>query len=139
MSASIHMHIEVRSGDTWYHYASPSLFRQGNTIFFDLLGGIYDKHKPIVPPRGLPENLSFVTQHDWKQDSEGYSLHHAGWLSADELWELQAQINKLYSEPNTVSMASDLESGLLHTFINGNVLAMHQGWDDLRLIFWFDN
>ena len=40
---------------------------------------------------------------------------------------------------NVDSMEYELETGILHTFINGNTLAQHQGWDDLRLIFWFDN
>ena len=87
MGASIHMHIEVKSGDTWHHYAAPSMFR--NAVFFDLVAGIYDKLQPVAPLRGLPENLSFVTQHDWKQDSENFRPHHVGWLKAKELIELQ--------------------------------------------------
>ena len=62
MGAKIHMHIEVKSSDTWYHYAAPSMFR--DRVFFDLLGGIYNKEAAVVPPRGLPEDLSFVTKRD---------------------------------------------------------------------------
>ena len=138
MGASIHMHIEVKSGDTWHHYAAPHMFKDG--VFFDLIAGIYDKLQPVVPPRGLPENLSFVTQHDWDQDSKDFSrLHHAGWLSAKELVELQDRLNYIYAESTRPALSYDLETGLLHTYINGNALAIHQGWDDLRLIFWFDN
>lgn len=137
MGASIHMHIEVKSGDAWHHYAAPHMFRNG--IFFDLVAGISGKLQPVVPPRGLPENLSFVTQHDWGQDSESYRLHHAGWLSADELFELQRRLNEVYRGSLLDRMDYDLEDGFLHTYINGNALASHQGWDDLRFIFWFDN
>ena len=137
MGASIHMHIEVKSGDTWHHYAAPNMF--WNAVFFDLVAGIYDKLQPVAPLRGLPENLSFVTQHDWKQDSENFRPHHVGWLKAKELIELQGRLNYIYAESTKNPISYGLESGLLNTFINGNSLASHQGWDDLRLIFWFDN
>ena len=136
MGASIHMHIEVKSGDTWYHYAAPSMFR--DRAFFDLVGGIYNEEAAIVPPRGLPEDLSFVTKHDWNQDRMGYRLHHAGWLKAEELRMLQQKLDEKFLDSKK-AMKYDLESELLHTYINGNALASHQGWDDLRLIFWFDN
>lgn len=136
MGAKIHMHIEVKSGDTWHHYAAPAMFR--NRVFFDLLGGIYNEAAAIVPPRGLPEDLSFVTKHDWDQDREGYRLHHPGWLKAEELWTLQEKLNER-SLDSKMMLEHDLEAGLLHTYINGNALASHQGWDDLRFIFWFDN
>ena len=137
MGASIHMHIEVKAGDTWHHYAAPHMFR--NRDFFDLVAGVYGRHQPIVPPRGLPENPTFVTRHDYEQDSKGCRLHHTGWLGADELEELQQRINEVFHVSNVDSMEYELETGILHTFINGNTLAQHQGWDDLRLIFWFDN
>lgn len=137
MGASIHMHIEVKSHGIWYHYAAPHMFR--NFIFFDLLGGIYGKHQPVVPPRGLPHDRTFVTQHDWTQDGESSRLHHAGWLSANELPELQARIKELCQGTGADPMSYDLECGILNTFVNGNSLSQHQGWDDLRLIFWFDN
>ena len=136
MGAKIHMHIEVKSSDTWYHYAAPAMFR--DRVFFDLLGGIYNKEAAVVPPRGLPEDLSFVTKHDWDQDREGYRLHHPGWLKAEELWTLQEKLNER-SLDSKMMLEHDLEAGLLHTYINGNALASHQGWDDLRFIFWFDN
>lgn len=135
MGTSIHMHIEVKHNDTWHHYAAPHMFR--NRDFFDLVAGAYGG-QPIVSPRGLPENLSFVTQHDFEQDSRGYRLHHTGWLGADELVKLQERINEVFHVSNVTSMEYDLESGIFHTFINGNTLAQHQGWDDLRFIFWFD-
>ena len=55
------------------------------------------------------------------------------------LEELQQRINEVVHVSNVDSMEYELETGILHTFINGNTLAQHQGWDDLRLIFWFDN
>ena len=79
-----------------------------------------------------------MTQHDFEQDSRGYRLHHTGWLGADELVKLQERINEVFHVSNVTSMEYDLESGIFHTFINGNSLAQHQGWDDLRFIFWFD-
>lgn len=136
MGAGIHMHIEVKSNGIWYHYAAPSMFR--NRVFFDLVGGIYNSEAAIVPPRGLPEDLSFVTKHDWDQDCESYRLHHVGWLKADELLALQAELERKFKVVED-ELTYDLEEGFLHTYINGNALAFHQGWDDLRFIFWFNN
>lgn len=140
MGTSIHCHLEVSDGDKWYHWSAPAIYR--DEIFFDLLAGIYGRIPPIVPLRDLPEGMSEVTSFCYNQDVENYSpLHHRGWLKSEELDLLQIELNKHFKalHPEISPRKYDLEDGYFHTFINGNAIMLHQGWKDVRLIFWFDN
>ena len=136
MGASIHMHIELKSGDTWHHYSAPHIFR--NTVFFDLVSGMYERIKPVTSPRGLPQDITFVTKFCYDQDRSGYHLHHEGWLGADEIVKLQRCMIQEYESRGLDRMDADLDDNFFHTYINGNSVIQHQGWDDVRFIFWFD-
>lgn len=142
MSTSIHMHLEVKKDDQWLHFAAPNMYYDG--VFFDLIAGIHVETDQIVPLRGLPEavpgsEISEVTQFCYEQDQQNFRLHHIGWLGADELILLQKCLNDQYDKSKNDWRSYDLEEHYFHTFINGNAVALHQGWDDIRLIFWFDN
>lgn len=139
MGAKIHMHLEVKKDGRWLHFAVPHMYR--GCQFFNLLAGIYSG-EPIVPLRGLPsevdgECMSEVTRFCYNQDRQGYRLHHEGYLLAEELVALQERLWDIFGDKGKDE--HDLEFGYFHTCINGNTIAQHQGWDDVRLIFWFDN
>ena len=135
MSTSIHMHIEVKKDGQWQHYSAPSMLREGQ--FFDLLAGIYGIDTPVVPVKGLPNDMSGITQYCYEMDSESYCPHHQGWLSSAELRLLQQRLRDL--NPAMDPFDVDLEGVFFHCYINGNAVSSHQGFEDSRLIFWFDN
>lgn len=139
MGTSIHMHIEVKDGSQWHHYASPHMYR--DRTFFQLLANVYPGSQitPLSFERGLPEDISFVTRHDYKQDCENYAVHHESWLSSSEIEELQQRLNEIYRGTTKPFREYDLEDHYFNTMINGNPVFLHQGWDDVRFIFWFDN
>lgn len=136
MGATIHMHIETKLGDNWFHYSAPSIFRDRD--FFEIVAGIYEG-QPMIVPRGLPEKLSFETQRSFDLDSKRFKPHHIGWLSSKELVELQKRLIEIGEEQGKNSLECDLEEEYFHTYICGNSIACHKGWDDSRFIFWFDN
>lgn len=138
MGASIHCHLEVFDGDKWYHWSAPCIYR--DSIFFDLVAEIYGKLDSIVPLRGLPDDMSEVTKICYEQDKESYYPHHEGWLSAQELDLLQLRLVQYYKKiPTKNPREYDLEDHYFHTYIHGNSIVLHQGWEDARFIFWFDN
>jgi len=135
MGATIHMHIEVQKDGQWLHYSAPSILRDRD--FFDLVAGIYCNLDPIVTPRGLPADISPLTSYCYALDEESYRLHHQGWLSSKELLALQCRLNEIY--PEKFSLEKDLEESYFHCYIDGGAIATHKGFDDARLIFWFDH
>lgn len=64
-------------------------------------------------------------------------LHHQGWLSSDELRELQRRLIEL--QPYAPSLETDLEEAYFHCYIRGNAISSHKGFDDSRFVFWFSN
>lgn len=141
MGMSIHMHIETKKNGQWHHFSAPALMR--DSWFFALLRGqdmelAQNKGiKPVAPIKGLPDDLSFVTAFCHEQDKKSYKIHHESWLGADELVTLQERMDDIFKDKDPLER--DLDYSYLHTYINGNSVASHQGWDDVRLIFWFDN
>lgn len=137
MGASIHMHIEVKKNGRWLHYSAPAINR--DQTFFGMVAGLDTGIEPVVPPKGLPDDLSEVTLFCLEQDKENYKIHHATWLGTNELFDLQDAL-KAYHEPlGHGPLVYDLEYAYFNTYINGNSIAQHQGWDDVRLVAWFDN
>ena len=138
MGASIKMHIEVKDKQgSWHHYHAPHMFRQ--TEFFDLVAGFYHPTEAIVPPRGLPADLSMVTRFCHEQDKSSYKLKSEGWLGADELEKLQKEIDRRHPFKNGCrENEPDLEFGYFHALINDNCGFQHQGWEDVRLVCWFE-
>ena len=58
-------------------------------------------------------------------------------LSADDLLRLQNHLQEL--NPYDSPMKWDLEDSIFCTYIGGNAIARHDGWDDARIICWYDN
>lgn len=137
MGATIHMHVETRRGDTWFHFAAPSILR--DRTFFQLLADLDGDgvRKPVAPARGLPADLSEVTRFCRRQDGERVKCHHESYLTASELETLQERLWDIFGDRG--ALQHDLEGHYFNTYINGNTVAQHQGWDDVRLVYWFDN
>ena len=137
MSIGSHMHIEVKKDGKWFHFASPDIPR--DSAFFDLVSGVCLRLKPVADPRGLPGDMSEITRFCHDQDRQHNRLHHRGWLDSGELAELQRRLDEHYGGSGKDPREYDLEHGYLRTSIDGGTIADHRGWDDARLVFWFDN
>lgn len=143
MSTTIHAHIEVKKGDRWLHFAAP--FVDKNYLLFAAINGerIEDfresMRERIIPQASinhLPTDLSEVTRLCYQQDNEGYRLHGMGCLTATDIRNLQQHLNDINENS---CKRYDLEEDVFKTYINGNSIASHQGWDDVRIVFWYDN
>ncbi len=142
MGTTIHAHIEVKRGNRWLHYGAPNVDR--NYFVFACISGerkedlrepIRSRIKPQASITGLPDDMSEVTKFCYNQDKHGMITHGEGVLTADNLRSLQSHLR----EDNDFYIRYDLEEDVFRTYINGNSIASHQGWDDVRIVFWYDN
>lgn len=138
MGANIHQHIEVKKDGKWYHYSAPHTER--DYLYFGFLSGIRGMAEPVVPLRGLPSDITFVTKVDYEQTKGlGLTPTHEGWIGQSELEEVQFRLNRRFKNTGVNPLEYDLEEHYLSTYINGSTVARHEGWDDVRLVFWFDD
>lgn len=129
MGRTIHAHIEAKIDNDWHHYAAPSVTR--DTVFFDLItNGNYGKE--------MPQDATVVTRRCCELDEKLYRLHDLRVVPASELAALQAALHAAYKEPG-YAMGHDFEHSVFRTYVNGGTLSEHPGFDDLRIVCWFDN
>ena len=166
-NTDIHVHIEVLMDGVWHHYANPSMGR--SDIIFRLFAGLEtysEKYpvdfKPVPSIIGLPDNLSPVTRHVYERDKLNTpDIHHEGVATKDDLVEMQRILNLaettaksdmqkfMLSKCGASAMVNDvltrfnpsldLEEDVFHTYISGNAIHEHEGFDDVRVVFWFDS
>uniref|UniRef100_A0A6H1ZCY1 Uncharacterized protein n=1 Tax=viral metagenome TaxID=1070528 RepID=A0A6H1ZCY1_9ZZZZ len=140
MSTDIHAHFEIKVGNRWLHYSKPHLER--NYQLFAKMANVrnYDEVEPISMPKGLPYDISKVTELENKWwDSDG---HSHSWFNAQEIKEIIEYHEEIIGEENIYKVYLDQWN-----YLNGN------SWDsfeqyredylpevqDIRLVFWFDN
>lgn len=142
MGCDIHLHIELKIDGRWHHYGAPDVAR--NYELFGKLAGVRNTEvTPISPPKGLPGDLTLITQLSyavWKPDA-----HSMSWLGTDEIMQLEDWCYRKQAES-----WSDwaLELSVIHTYLGGSTFT---GWkkypadgnpfnvEDVRFVFWFDN
>jgi len=140
MGASIHTHIEYKAADgRWLHWGAPHV--KPNYRLFALIAGVRSEDNGIramIPCRGLPKDASETTLLGYTQDALAYGLHHDTWLGADEFAELQKRWTEM--NPDWRPLETDFEESVFRTYgPGGSALASHQGFEDMRAIFWFDD
>lgn len=141
MGTTIHTHIEYKTDNgNWLHWAAPVV--SANYKLFALITGVRNDNyniKPIVGERGLPKDISEATKIAYEQDSRAYSsLRPETWLNGDEIVKLQERWVELTGGKPTLD--NDLEYSVFHTYgPGGSAIASHQGFADVRIIFWFDD
>lgn len=140
MGCSAHTHIEVKKDGKWFHFGAPNV--KQNYILFaamagerlnDLRESTRNAIRPVARIHAMPNDISEVTKFCYEQDKKHYYLHNITVLEAKDLRPLQKHLDELDER------RYDLEENVFYTYINDNSLASHQGWDDLRIIMWFDN
>lgn len=146
MGTTIHAHIEVKRGMRWVHYGAPNVDR--NYLLFaainherieDFRPSIREQIIPQASIKDLPNDMSEVTEFCYLQDKSGMKLHGEGVLTAEDIRNLQNHLYELTNTELNYINKYDLEESIFRTYINGNSIASHQGWDDVRIIFWYDN
>jgi len=139
MGCDISPHFEVKVDGKWYHHSVPH-FERSYKLFTKManvrtVAGV----KPISEPRGLPDDVSVIT----RIESDYEEGHSHSWLDAKE-------ISELYDFHMSLC---DNDHERIHTGIYEWWYLCGNGWEcfsledgnypsryeDIRLVFWFDN
>lgn len=143
MGCDIHLHSEIRINGVWHHYDIAHIRR--NYDLFVLMAGVraYSSDiETISQPRGLPDDVTFVTKFDsdvvWGPDGHSHS-----WLSSEEVPKLFKFVKEQGTHRNSGLFWEHDETGYLF----GNGYAEFKEYpndypkelEDYRWVFWFDN
>lgn len=143
MGTTIHAHIEVKKDNRWLHFAAPHVTQ--DYLLFAAINGeglewfresVKERICPQASVTGLPDDLSEITAFCYEQDKASCKLHGEGALTTEDLIRLQAHLKEIN---DSIYDKYDLEEHIFRTYINGNAIASHQGWDDVRIVFWYDH
>lgn len=143
MGTTIHAHIEVKRNGRWLHFGAPNV-KTDCLVFAAIngegLGYMRESARERIYPKasvvGLPSDISEVTQHCYLQNAANMHLHGEGALTSDDLYALQEHLKEIN---DNYCKRYDLEEDIFNTYINGNCIASHEGWDDARIVFWYDH
>ena len=133
MGCDIHAFIEIKVDGTWHHYGPAKIKRDYD--LFEYMAGVRGEVQNW-PPRGLPADVSVVTQ--LLSDHEGVDGHTHSWLNHDEMLQVIE-----YGKRNQ----DGWEWLPFGVYFFGNGI---EDWkdpsysfpvqiQDIRLVFWFDN
>lgn len=140
MGTSISAHIEVKKDGQWYHFGNPIV--EQNYQLFALINGVRNDRfqilRPVAKINRLPDDMSFVTRACVEQNKP--YVYSPCVLSSKDLEELQDRLYQLNPGVRRTGIDElDLEYSIFRHYVNGSSLADHPGWDDLRIIIWYDN
>ena len=144
MGCDIHMHAEVKIRGEWHYYGEIELDR--NYAMFTYLANVRperereDDFEPISEPRGLPDDITFMTRF-YAEEVWGVDGHSHSWINSDEIAEYEAFLDRkgwLFPE----DQFSPITGYLFGNYWGPFKEYPHDYPDDLedvRFVFWFDN
>lgn len=135
----IHLHTEVKIKGEWIHHSEANIKRG-----FKLYGKManvrnYDEVTPISLPKGLPEDVTFLTR--LHSENMGPDGHSHSWLNAHEIVELHEWANSnsgidrffMYENfPRFIGLSFDEFAECPEDWEG-------LGVEDVRYVFFFDN
>lgn len=121
MGCDIHASLEYKMSpeDTHYWLIARDIDIDRRYGLFSRIAGVRGFSEPIAEPRGLPKGIAQEIKEEyeeWKEDG-----HSMSWLTARELTELEDEYKQ---EPFYKTIVA---------------YADKYGYENVRLVFWFDN
>lgn len=146
MGCDIHLHIEIKikGKNNWEHYNHPNGLYAGSISrrsyrLFAKMADVRNEDKEIEPiclPKGLPEDITLVTELDHARDN----YHDESWFNLKEIEKLEEWWCKQHWY-NQKDASTYFEEYFGYLFGNG----FHESsldaafLQDVRFVFWFDN
>ncbi len=141
MSTTMHAHIEVKKNGKWLHFGAPKGLTDGlvhaviNGVSIDTFN-THGRIHPVCRINSLPEDMTEITKICLEEDRKDYRIHDEGMLEACDIEKLQKELDNFRPEPLS---HYDLEHNIFYTYICNGAIAAHRGFDDVRIIFWYDH
>lgn len=135
MGCDIHLHVEIKIGNKWCHYALLDVDRSYS--LFAKMAGVKNRDGiiPIDKPRGLPNNISQETLLHY--EFWGTDAHSESYLTSQEIAELESWIKEQDWIPN--NCFGRLFGNSFTSVYNGHAVGRSPTFEDFRFVFWFDN
>lgn len=124
MGCDIHAFIEVKEYDLWWEWAKVNINR--NYTLFGLMAGVRIPEYKLFDARGVPSDVSDgarIEHIEWGTDA-----HHPSWLSLIEIKSVYGEFEHIVGGRNRDALA-----------VMQAMDALSMGYDDVRIVFWFDN
>lgn len=142
MGCDIHLHVEVKIKGVWEHYSAPYVHRN-YSLFARMAGVRKDGRVPddeCHMAKGVPEGVSVLTAFDitnWGRDGHSHS-----WLSAEDAGKIQRWFHKTYVGNDHPPLFGYVFGNDVDTYARDPGDCKHLkslGFEDVRVVFWFDN
>lgn len=132
MGCDIHAYVEIKIHGKWQLYSQPRIKRDYD--LFGKMAGVRNEFEiPIAKPRGLPKNVSEIVK--LESDFDGSDGHSHSWLNRKEIMALiEWSEDPMFCHDNLGYM-----NGNYITSLNDGETDHPEEYDDVRLVFWFDN
>ena len=144
MSTTLYAHIEVKFEGRWEHFAACSVYKNYllsaaiNGTRADNLAAGREIPKPAAGRTGIPADATAVTKACIAREV-GPEPANACVLDAEQIQEVQDEMYRVRPEVKKTGIDQfDFEHSVFHTYINGNAIAAHTGFEDVRMICAFD-
>lgn len=134
MGCDIHLHQEVKINGTWHHLRHVDHVDRCYWLFEQMAGVRGDDANAIVMPKGMPEDVTFLTAHDyhwWDTDA-----HTPSWFNIEEIRELRGRCLDL---GRTGPRSFDFYKAFGFCLGSEWEPEPEHGVEDVRWVFWFDN
>ncbi len=141
MSTALYAHIEVKINGEWYAYACPTI--TGQPELFQILRSelptsIDLKECPLIWCT-IPKAASVVTRTCYEEDCKRFVPREIGTIEADAIAKAQNLMYKLNPSVERTGIDKfDFEHSIFHAYINGGAISEHKGFEDVRIIYWFN-
>lgn len=140
MSTTLYAHVEVRLDGRWEHFSAHSIAKNyllcaaiNGTRADDLRPG-REIPKPAYGTKGIPADATAVTK-TCIACEVAESPRNACTLDADQIAAVQDELYRVRPEVRRTGIDEfDFEHSIFHTYINGNSIAAHTGFEDVRMI-----
>ncbi len=143
MGCDIHLHVEVKINGKWEHYNAPYIHRH-----YRLFARMARVRKSddlsdgeCFKPRGIPTDVSTTTKFAYER--WGVDAHDASWLGAVEAGCIQEWYHSDEKNDNPhpplfgYVFGNDIDTYVRFPKDGNRIRSL--GFEDARIVFWFDN
>jgi hypothetical protein len=139
MGTDIHAHVEVKLHGRWLHYGAPHVDR--NYDLFTCICSVRGEDsdiEPVTEPKRFPDDASEITKMIYDYDGGPEYTHSAGWLTRSEMRKV-AEWYETREVPHRQGSHHGFEG--VFGYLCGNPLYSDDQklFEDVRIVFWFDN
>mgnify|MGYP006872477897 CR=1 FL=1 len=131
------IHLVVEFGENRFNEEAIKIRLDRCYLMFGLMAGVRGRDV-LFERKGLPENLSYTTKHeykDWKEDA-----HNCSWLSYEEYKKCVDKYCVILKETYKEEENYNIETRPNIYFVLLSLLEnLQKRYKYVRIVFWFDN